>query len=136
MRAKTAQTTGNYCLRASVFFTLSLNLERSLTLPRIYFMQLSMGLFLKYRVFHRVLLLISCRVCTAWPRLSLESDIHFIKRACARHRDVREKKRKKKKEKEKRKNERKEEENLNGNEFLPRDSSNPLFYCPIKFACS
>lgn len=101
MRAKTAQTTGNYCLRASVFFTLSLNLERSLTLPRIYFMQLSMGLFLKYRVFHRVLLLISCRVCTAWPRLSLESDIHFIKRACARHRDVREKKKEKKERKRK-----------------------------------
>lgn len=75
--------------------------RRSLPLPRIYFMQLSMGLFLKYRVLHRVLLLISRRVCAAWPRLSLESDIHFIKRACARHRDVRKKKKRRKRRTEK-----------------------------------
>lgn len=49
------------------------------------------------------------RAARVSARLSLEGDIHFIKRACAGHRDVRGKKRG---GKNKGKTERKEEENL------------------------
>lgn len=53
-----------------------------------------MGLFLIYRVLlHRFAFNFVPGLRRASARLSLEGDIHFIKRACARHRDVQRKKR-------------------------------------------